>query len=66
MMHIIMATIIEMWFIGSKLLLVEFAGMGTRATKNAPNAKLSDTHLSICGIYNEKTGQKMPAGAMLG
>jgi len=34
--------------------------------KNAPNAKLSDTHLSICGIYNEKTGQKMPAGAMLG
>lgn len=59
-MHIIMATIIEMWFIGSKLLLVEFAGMGTRATKNAPNAKLSDT-LEHMRIHNEKTGQKMPA-----
>ena len=39
MMHIIMATIIEMWFIGSKLLLVEFAGMGTRATKKRSERK---------------------------
>ena len=39
MMHIIMATIIEMWFIGSKLLLVEFAGMGMRATKKRSERK---------------------------